>query len=159
VTSYEIRTVDVEAVADLRAALLDPKGMLHSTATTGDEHMSARHVAAFHGGSRVGVATIHPQGMPGGSTTDTWRLTGVAVEHGHRGAGVGALLVERCLEHAAEAGAKTVWCSAPAGAFGFFERLGFGRSGDPIDDPVVGPQYLLSQQVRPVRRDWALQNA
>jgi N-acetylglutamate synthase-like GNAT family acetyltransferase len=159
VTNYEIRTVDFDTVGDLRAALLDPARTGHATATAGDEHPSARHVAAFTDGSLVGVATIHPQGMPGGIKMDAWRLTGVAVEFGHRGGGAGALLVERCLEHAAEAGAKTVWCLAHAGAFGFFERLGFGRSGDPIDDPDLGPQYLLSQQVRPLRRNWALQDA
>lgn len=154
---YEIRTVDFETIAGLRSALLDPSGSGHAGA--GDEHPAARHVGAFHGGTLIGVASVHPQGMPGGYTTDAWRLTGVAVDHGHRGAGHGLALVERCLEHAAESGAKAIWCLAPAGAFGFFERLGFGRSGDPVDEPDRGPHYLLYQQVKPLRRDWALQDA
>jgi N-acetylglutamate synthase-like GNAT family acetyltransferase len=159
VTGYAVRTVRLEQVTGLRSALLDPTGSGHAATSAGDEHPSAHHVGAFLESTQVGVASIHPQGMPGGYKTDAWRLTGVAVEHGHRGSGNGALLVERCLEHAAESGAKAVWCLAPAGTFGFFERLGFGRSGDPIDDPDRGPHYLLYREVQPLRRDWALPGA
>lgn len=116
-------------------------------------------MAAFHDETAVGVASIHPQGMPGGYKTHAWRLTGVAVEFGHRGVGVGALLVERCLEHAADMDAQVAWCLAPAGVFGFFEQLGFRRSGDPIDDPERGPHYLVYQELGPLTRSWALPDA
>ena len=155
---YEIRTVDMSTIAALRSALLDP-GNARIDVGPGDEHEAARHVGVFHDGVLVGVASIHPQAMPGALTAGAWRLSGVAVEHGHRGRGNGALLVERCLEHAAESDATAVWCVAPAAAFGFFERLGFGRHGDPMDGPVGGPRYLLQRRVQQLRRSWALQDA
>ena len=158
-SGYDIRTVDLGAIVEFRTALLDPSGTGLADPRPGDEHPAARHVAAFFDGVVVGSSSIHPQGMPGGFQMDAWRLAGVAVEYGHRGAGLGALLVERCLEHAAESGAKAVWCQVPAGTYGFFQRLGFGRSGDPVDDPQQGPQYLLVREVRPLRRSWALQDA
>lgn len=154
-SDYDIRTSDLGSVMPLRVALLDPAHR-DPDPSAGDEHPSARHVGAFHEDRLVGVASIHPQGMPGGYKTNSWRLVGVAVDHGHRGVGVGALLVERCLEHASGLDAKVAWCLAPAGAFGFFERLGFRRSGDPIDDPDRGPHYLLFCELGPVKRSWAL---
>ena len=155
-SDYDIRTVEMADVVELRAAILDPRRTGRAGTTPGDEHPSARHVGAFRDEALVGVGSIHPEGMPGGHKTGAWRLTGVAVEHGHRGLGVGALLVERCLEHAAGLEAKVVWCLAPAGAYGFFERYGFRRAGDPIDS-TEGPQYLLYAEMGPLRRSWALE--
>jgi N-acetylglutamate synthase-like GNAT family acetyltransferase len=93
--------------------------------------------------------------MPDGYRTAAWRLHGVAVDYGHRGAGVGALIVERCLHHAAGQEARAVWCIAPAGTFGFFERYGFLRTGDPIDDNH-GPQYKLFVELGSPRKSWTL---
>lgn len=156
---YDIRTIDLDGVIALRTALLDPERNGHAEASAGDEHPTARHVGAFHDDRLVGVASIHPQGMPGGYKTNSWRLTGVGVDFGHRGGGVGALLVERCLEHASEREGRITWCLAPAGTFGFFERLGFRRSGDPIDDPTRGPHYLLYQELGPLSHSWAIEGA
>jgi len=159
VSDYDIRTVDLTEVAGLRSALLDRSGSAASDPSAGDEHPSTRHVGAFRDEVLVGVASIFPGAMPGESGTNSWRLAAIAVDYGHRGIGIGGSLAERCLEHAAALNGRSVWCIAPAGAFGFFERFGFGRSGDPIDDPNDGPQYLLFTEVRPLSRSWALPGA
>ncbi len=153
-SDYGIRGVSAADVYELREALL-LRRRGGSPSVPGDEDPTACHLAAYRDEARVGIGSIHPEPMPDGSTADTWRLHGVAVDHGHRGVGVGALIVERCLEHAAEHGARAVWCLAPAGVFGFFERYGFQRMGDPIDDPE-GPQYKLFAEIEPLRRSWSL---
>lgn len=149
-SDYHLQIVPSATVLDLRTALMRRHGS-GSPSVLGDDHPMSSHVAAYRDKVLVGIGSIHPQRMPDGNQTDAWRLHGVAVEHGHRGAGVGALIVERCLEHAAEHGARVAWCAAPAGAFGFFERFGFRRTGDPIDASDE-PQYLLFAEVGPLRR-------
>jgi predicted GNAT family N-acyltransferase len=67
----------------------------------------------------------------------------MAVDHGHRGYGLGGLMLRRCLEHAAQHAGRMVWCSARAEVYGFFERHGFGRRGDPFELPGIGPHYLM----------------
>jgi len=152
-SNYDIRIVAVADVLELRGALLaHPAG---SPSITGDDHPSSCHVAARRNEIPVGIGSIYSEPTPDGNPTATWKLHGVAVDHGHRGMGVGALVVERCLEHAAAHGANVVWCTAPAGAFGFFERCGFRRTGDPVDHRG-GPQYKLFAEIGPLRRSWSI---
>ena len=153
-SDYAIEIVTAADVVDLRTALL----LRHrggSPLVAGDEHPDACHVAAYRDGKQVGIGSIHPEPMPDGYGTAAWRLHGVTVDHGHRGAGVGALIVERCLDHASGQEASAVWCVAPAGTFSFFERYGFQRFGDPIDDSD-GPQYKLFVELEPPRKSWAI---
>lgn len=153
-SDYDLRTVADVDVHDLRQALM----LRHGTASPsipGDDHPAALHVAAYRDEIQVAVASTHPEPMPDGYRTGAWRLHNIAVDHGHRGVGVGALLVERCLEHAAGHEARAAWCMAPAGAFGFFERYGFVRTGDPIADDA-GPHYLLFAPLGPLRRSWSI---
>jgi GNAT superfamily N-acetyltransferase len=158
-SDYEARTVDAADVVDLRTALLRRRAVDADTPPPtllpGDEHPNALHVAAFHETVQVGIASIHPEPMPHGYRTGAWRIHDVAMDHGHRGLGIGAILVERCLEHAAQNEARAAWCLAPAGAFGFFDRYGFQRSGDPYEGPE-GPGYLLYVELGPLRRSWSI---
>lgn len=154
---YDVRTIDLAELLPLRAALLRRTDSGESS--SGDEHPDAHHVAALAGATIVGVASIHPQGTPDGTAHRAWHLKGVAVEYGHRGNGLGTLLVHTCMQRAAETDPTLAWCLAPAGTFGFFERMRFRRHGDPLNDPTHGPRYLMFAQLLPVRRSWALQDA
>jgi predicted N-acetyltransferase YhbS len=153
-SDYGIEIVTAADVLDLRCALLH-RHLVGSPVVAGDQHPDAYHVAAYRDENQVAVGSIHPEPMPEGYQTAAWRLHGVTVEHGHRGVGVGALIVERCLDHAVGQEARVVWCVAPAGTFGFFERYGFQRTGDPIDDSA-GPQYKLFVELGSPRKSWAL---
>jgi GNAT superfamily N-acetyltransferase len=146
VPDYEVRTLDLDGVIELRVALLDPEREGTAGPSAGDTHPSALHVGAFRDDQLVGVASTYPEGVPGGDTPHAWRLRGVGVEFGHRGAGVGALLVR---EHASGFDGRIAWCLAPARSVGFLERLGFDRTGDPIADPDRGPHRLMCRDLSP----------
>jgi GNAT superfamily N-acetyltransferase len=156
VSDYEIQTIAAAEARPLRRALLHPTLPLAGVDYEADSHPVSLHVGAFKDGLLVGVATVHPQPMPSGARTEAWRVRDVAVEHGHRGRGVGAALLDRCLEHASAADGKVAWCMARVGAFGFFERMGFRRAGSPVDDPEEGPQYLVFTELLPAERSWEL---
>lgn len=153
-SDYDIQAVPVGDVLDLRTALL-LRHQAGSPSASGDDHPAAFHVAAFYDEVQVAIGSIHPEPMPDGYKADAWRIHDLAVDHGHRGIGVGAMLIQRCLEHAVGHEARAAWCLAPAGAFGFFERYGFQRTGDPIE-ASTGPQYLLFAALGPRRRSWSI---
>lgn len=155
-SDYELQRIEAAEARPLRRALLHPSLPLAAVDYQADSHPSALHVGAFKDWVLVGIATVHPQPMPSAIRTGAWRIRDIAVEHGHRGRGVGAWMLERCLEHAATAEGQVAWCTARAGAYGFFERLGFKRAGAAIDDPEDGPHYLLYRELGPVSRSWAI---
>ena len=155
-SDYEIQRIEPAEARPLRRALLHPTLPLAAVDYEADSHPSALHIGAFKDGILVGVATVHPQPMPSATGSAAWRIRDIAVENGHRGRGVGAWMLERCVEHASAAEGEVAWCTARAGVYGFFERFGFERASGPIDDPEEGPQYLLAAELGPVERSWAI---
>ena len=156
-SEYDIQRIDAAEARPLRRALLHPAQPLAAVDYEADHDPASLHLGAFKDGVLVGVASTHPQPMPGShSGAGAWRIRDVAVEHGHRGRGVGAWLLERCIAHASTQHGSVVWCTARVGAYGFFARMGFARSGPPIEDPEEGPQYTLYADVPPLERSWKI---
>ena len=151
-SELEVRAVEAHQVRPLRRALLRPHQQIDELVYAGDHHPDALHVAAFRHGHMVGVATIIPRPMPGRRERRAWQVRGMAVEHGQRGYGLGGLMLEACLAHAAGHGGRLVWCNARAGSFGFYEHYGFRRDGEPFELPGVGPHYRMYRLVRPAER-------
>lgn len=155
-SEYEIQSIEPAEARPLRRALLHPTLPPAGVDYHFDHDPAALHVGAFKDGVLAGIASVHPQAMPGSPGPGAWRLRDIAVERGHRGRGVGAWLLERCVEHVAGQSGSVIWCTTRVGAFGFFQRMGFGRVGSPIEDPVEGPQYMVAAEVPPLERSWRL---
>jgi len=143
-SEFSIRPVRVEDVRDLEEALLRETAETHDNPWSGEPDPDALHLGGYRDGVLVGCATILRQRIPGSAEQHAWRIKGVAIEHGHRGFGLGGMMMRRLLEHAGARGARIAWCRVPAGAYGFFEHLGFRRAGDPFEDPSGGPQYMMA---------------
>lgn len=140
---FEVRAVEAEQVRELRRVLLRPHQKTEELIYTGDDHPDALHLGGFRHGVMVGIATITPRPMPGRPEREAWQVRGMAVDHGHRGYGLGGLMLRACLAHAAARGGRLAWCNARAGSFGFYERYGFRRDGDPFELPDIGPHYRM----------------
>jgi GNAT superfamily N-acetyltransferase len=142
-SEFEVRVITARDTYELRRALLRPHQRVNEMTWPGDEHLDTLHIGGFRGEQLVGIATIHRQPMPGSPEPDAWRIRGVAVDHGHRGYGLGAMLLHRLLDHATTAGGRIAWANATATSFGFFEHHGFHRRGDPFELPEIGPHYVV----------------
>jgi GNAT superfamily N-acetyltransferase len=146
-SEFEVRPITSEAAGPLRAALLrDDEGW-------GETTSEALHLGGFRNGRLVGFASVAPQRAPDDPGPGAWRLRGIAVDHGHRGYGLGGLMLRRCLGHATARGARIVWSRIPATVFGFFEHHGFERVGDPYEDAAGLPHYLVTADAERRRRE------
>lgn len=151
-SDFEVRAVEAEAVRPLRRALLRPHQRVDELVYPGDHHPDTLHVGAYRHGHLVGIATIIPRAMPGKRERHAWQVRGMAVEHGQRGYGVGGMLLDACVAHAAARGGRLVWCNARAGASGFYQHYGFRRDGDPFELPDIGPHYRMCRAIEPKGR-------
>ncbi|MDX1690255.1 MAG: GNAT family N-acetyltransferase [Acidimicrobiia bacterium] len=129
-SEYDVRVVDAAEARDLRDSILRHVRDLRPDDV--DETPSTLHVGGFRGEHLVGVGSVGRRAFPDETGGDAWQVHGFAIEHGHRGWGLGGLLLDRCLEHAAVHRARLAWADVPAGVHGFFERHGFHRAGDPF---------------------------
>ncbi|MBU1227476.1 MAG: GNAT family N-acetyltransferase [Actinobacteria bacterium] len=143
----EVRAIAAGDTYELRRALLRPHQRLNEMTWPADEHPDTLHAGAYRGERLVGIGTIHRQPMPGSAETEAWRIRGLAVEFGHRGYGLGAMLLGRLTEHATTCGGRMVWAHATAASFGFFEHYGFRRRGEPFELPESGPHYVVYAEI------------
>ena len=142
-SEFEVRPVTVAELRPLRRALLRPHQEVEDLVYRGDDDPRSLHVGGFRNGHLVGIASIFPRPMPGHAEIDAWQVRGMAVEHGLRGYGLGGLMLERCIEHAAVQGGRLVWCNARSGSHGFYRRYGFIVDGDPFELPDIGPHHRM----------------
>lgn len=99
----------------------------------GEDDPRTRHVAAYLGAEVVAVGTVFPDRAPWAPhRTDAWRIRGMATRDGLRGRGVGRLVLDALIDHAAANGANFVWCEARIGAPRFYGRAGFVVEGEPF---------------------------
>ena len=136
----EIRTVPLGDVLPLRQRVLRPHQRVDDVDFDGDRRPGALHLGAFDGRRLIGCASILPDPLAGRTDADVgaWRVRGMAVERAFRYAGVGGLLLERCVEHVRDRGASLVWCNARVRASPFYERHGFVPEGDVFEVDAIG---------------------
>lgn len=141
--AVEVRDITAEASRPIRHAVLHPGRPVEELFLDGDDDPETLHVGGFVDGELVSVGRVSREPPPGSEDPDAWRLRGMATLEPHRGTGVGAAVLRRCLEHAAARGATEVWCNARVRARTFYERAGFHAEGEPFDIPGIGPHSLM----------------
>lgn len=126
---------DREGLIDLRWHVLRPGRPRSSARFDGDDAPSTVHLAARGAEGRVvGCATlIDARGM---------QLRGMAVDPAWQGRGVGAAIVARAQEMAAERGVE-LWCNARLSASGFYAACGWDPEGEIFEVPGIGPHVAM----------------
>lgn len=151
VAEYDVRPIPVAEARLLRRALLHPRTEPFVADYPADDDGEALHLGGFRDDRLVGVASIAPEALPDHPGPDVWRVRGLVVDHGHRGFGLGGLLLDRLMDHAAAMGACIVWGVAPAAVYGFCLRFGLERHGDPLRDADGTPLYRVVARFAPAR--------
>lgn len=143
---FEVRRVRAAATRPMRQQVLRPHQRAEELVYSGDEDAHAGHFAAFVEGALAGVASICPEGRSNvGVSEGVWRIRGMAVRPDCRGRGLGAALLEACLDHARTHGGSVAWCNARIGARRFYERHGFAVDGDAFEIPDIGVHFVMER--------------
>lgn len=130
-----IRTIRPEQTHHMRHVLLRPTQNLADMAYEGDE--AAAHFGAFVSDELVGIASIYP------GSDGSWRLRAMAVASHLRTQGVGAALLQACIDFSRDCGACELWCNARTPAVGFYASAGFEVEGPEFDVPHAGPHFVM----------------
>ena len=98
----------------------------------------------------VAVVTVlrqFPAPLKAGNPETCWRLRGMATDERYRGRGAGSALVTAALAYLAGCGGEVLWCNARLSTVGFYRRAGFVTTGDPWDEPALGPHVAMWRTV------------
>jgi GNAT superfamily N-acetyltransferase len=141
-----VRRANADEVIDLRHAILRAGLPRESAIFAGDDDPASRHVAAISAeGKVVGCATAHLQTWEG---SPAWQIRGMATDPTHRGAGVGAAMLEMLERLLAEASTiRQMWCNARVSAAGFYERQGWRVVSEPFPIHDAGPHVKMTKRI------------
>ena len=144
-----ITTVSVDKVRPLRHAILRPNQRIEETLYPGDKDTDTIHYAYHEEDKILGVLSVYQQGKEELEVTheipeqNHWRFRGMAVEKALQGKGIGKELVNLMLEDLKTNTTKLVWCNARTTACGFYEKLGFEKSGPEFEIPGIGKHFIM----------------
>ena len=155
--AFAVQPIKPEQTHALRHAVLRPHQRIEEMVYQGDDLPDSLHLGAFHtagdpDGPVVGVLTLNTAPMPGQAEAGDYQLRGMAVAAAMQGRGVGRLLVQRALSEVATRSGTRIWCNARVSAMGFYQSLGFVTQGEPFEIVPIGPHYVMSVAVHPIKR-------
>jgi ribosomal protein S18 acetylase RimI-like enzyme len=147
IVAVTIRAVTAAETRPLRHAVLRPHQRPEELVYESDDAPDTLHAAAIEAGEIVGTATIARAPHPGDPGPADWRIRGMATAPAARGRGIGAALLQACLDHARERGGGRVWCNARTPAIALYERAGFAVEGEEFELPDIGPHVVMSRDL------------
>ncbi len=137
--ALRVRRCSVDAILDLRHAVLRagrPRATAHFD---GDDLPTTWHVGAFRGDRAVGCMSLFQCGHDALDGT-AWQLRGMAVADDARREGIASAVLAHGLQGQ---DASTWWCNARVSAVPFYATHGWTLASDRFDIPGVGPHHRM----------------
>lgn len=146
-STYHVSRVLPKETWPLRSAVLWPEKQPDATCSLPvDEEPGVFHLGVISEGIVVGIGTFMPQNHPDLPGSVGHRLRAMATHPGHRGRGVGCMLIRHAEAQLREAGFGGVWADARKVALGFYASLGWEVTGPFYEVPKRGPHRLVWSQ-------------
>lgn len=119
--ALEIRRIATEDTLQLRRDVLYPSATLAGVRVDHDD--DGLHFGLFEQGWQVGVVSLFPQGPAA-------QFRKLAITPACQGKGYGSLLVDYMAQLCRRENIPLLWCNARDSAEGFYDKLGFTRTGN-----------------------------
>lgn len=150
----KVEQVQVELVRRLRQKVLRPDYAPERSVYPSDSLPEAQHFAAWSKNKIVGVASIHPESLPGSlpekfdDSEKVWRLRGMAVDPEFQGKCVGKAILRECINFIRQFDAQILWCNGRETAWQFYSSFGFEKSGEPFIIPESGEHFVMILRIK-----------
>jgi GNAT superfamily N-acetyltransferase len=147
--TYDLVDLSLSDVQPLRRAVLRPWLDTDAKVESLNDHVDgAAHFGVRFAGEVVAIGSISPQAHPSGGGFGWWRLRMMAVHPDFAGKGLGSVVLDACIRHAAEQGGVAMWANARMTAVGFYMRNGWLLDGQEfIDDEAQLPHVRMTRMI------------
>lgn len=139
--SFVVKKVEVALIRPLRQMVLRPGQALESAIFHDDDAPNTVHFAAVSDTDDIGcVASLYCKNSDG-----RWQLRGMATDPVRQGCGLGARVLDACVEYVRSERGHEIWCNARITAASFYEKAGFSRFAEPFDIPGIGLHFVMKR--------------
>jgi GNAT superfamily N-acetyltransferase len=113
----------------------------------GDQDELTFHLGAFVERKLVSVASFYFERSEKFPDQYQYRLRGMATSTEHQGQGLSSALLKTAFPVIKQNQCTLLWCNARERAMGFYEKVGFTRSGEFFELPHIGLHVLMSIKI------------
>jgi GNAT superfamily N-acetyltransferase len=139
-SGIRIERVAVEAIIDLRHAILRP-GLPRETARfPGDDDPQTVHLAAKAGPKVVGCATILVNEWNGERAC---QLRGMAIDPAYQRRGIGRKMLAEVDLISAQKGTRLLWANVRKPATEFYQKCEWVIASEEFEIPTAGPHFKM----------------
>jgi len=145
-----LRVTDLDAILELRHAILRAALPLDTAHFDGDDDRNTVHIGAFtEDDDNIGCASFMLNSWEG---APAWQLRGMATRDDLRGIGLGREMLSFAVDVLQDAAPhiKRLWCNARTPAAPFYERLGWSIVSDEFIVPTAGPHFRMTTRLQEV---------
>jgi GNAT superfamily N-acetyltransferase len=144
-----VRRCGADDVIGLRQSVLRPHLSPEEARYSADAGPDAAHFCAENEVGRViSVGSLLREPPPWhAGVRRAWRVRGMATASECRGRGAGSAVLAAIVAHVATSGGGLLWCNARLGAVKFYERAGMMTTGEPWEEPFIGPHIAMFMDI------------
>jgi GNAT superfamily N-acetyltransferase len=145
-----VRRCGADDVIGLRQSVLRPHQSTDQARYPADFDPATAHFCAEDGAGRVvSVASVLKEAPAWqAAEPNAWHVRGMATAPDWRGRGAGSAVLGAVYDHVAASGGGLLWCNARLGAVDFYKRAGMATTGEPWEEPVIGPHIAMFTNIR-----------
>ncbi len=145
----EIRQISSIETYPVRHSVLRQGKPLESCRFEGDDDESTVHLGLFYNGRISGALSIFDRKNPEFPVKHQRQLRGMAVLDDFQGKGFGRMLITEAEKIGRHRKVGLYWFNARIKAVPFYEKLGYGITGDAFDIPGIGDHYVMYKEFVP----------
>ena len=141
-----IREITAAQTHPLRHIVLRPNQTLADCSYPNDDSAGTYHIGGFLDERLVVIASVTQeceQRFETFSSSNQYRLRGMATELEMRGRGFGTAVLSACLERCWSEGGETFWCNARTSAAEFYQKKGFSTLPEEFEIPGIGAHLVM----------------
>lgn len=111
----------------------------------GDDLPTTYHFGYFLNNELIGIISIFKNNNSIFASVNQYQIRGMAILELHQKKGYGEALVTHCEEFCEKLPTDLIWFNARTSAIGFYEKLGYTKTGMPFEIKNIGEHYLMKK--------------
>jgi GNAT superfamily N-acetyltransferase len=140
---FQIKKINASETYLLRHAILRQNEPIEKCVYPFDTAFSTLHFGLFENELLVGIVSIFETKKDLFEDVKQFQIRGMAVLESHQKKGYGAALIEHAVDYLQKEKEFLIWFNARIIALGFYEKLGFEKTGNPFEIFPIGMHYIM----------------
>lgn len=113
----------------------------------GDDLETTKHFGLYLDHKLVGIISLFKKNNLHFLETNQYQIRGMAVLENHRKKNFGKALILHSEKQCSELNVELIWFNARVEAIGFYEKMGYKKTGTIFEIPDVGKHILMFKKI------------